>query len=137
MTFVGLSVFLELRIKSKQLIAKEKSDDESVLYQPCVTNARYNILNPNITKEKDGTPMDEKKASSNLLDESKLDVSLFRLGHTKARCLVSFACEPNRAHTPRLIRQKSARKKEILEAGAAFFIRETSRKFEYHRELFR
>ncbi|XP_046457851.1 myosin heavy chain, muscle-like isoform X10 [Daphnia pulex] len=44
---------------------------------------RYNILNPNITKEKDGTPMDEKKASSNLLDESKLDVSLFRLGHTK------------------------------------------------------
>ena len=48
---------------------------------------RYNILNPNITKEKDGSPMDEKKASGNLLDESKLDVSLFRLGHTKARVL--------------------------------------------------
>ncbi|XP_059351916.1 myosin heavy chain, muscle-like isoform X3 [Daphnia carinata] len=44
---------------------------------------RYNILNPNITKEKDGSAMDEKKASSNLLDCSKLDESLFRLGHTK------------------------------------------------------
>ena len=48
---------------------------------------RYHILNPNITKEKDVSPMDEKKASGNLLDESKLDVSLFRLGHTKARLL--------------------------------------------------
>nr|CAH0110978.1 unnamed protein product [Daphnia galeata] len=40
---------------------------------------RYNILNPNITKEKDGSPMDEKKASGNLLDESKLDV-FFKAG---------------------------------------------------------
>lgn len=40
-------------------------------------------------------------------------------------------------HTPRLIRRKSAtikeiRKRNCLEADAAF-IRETSRKFEYHR----
>lgn len=44
-----------------------------------ISPTRYNILDPNVTKGVD----DEKKASSNLLDSSKLDTELFRLGHTK------------------------------------------------------
>lgn len=96
LSYFGLGFF----VHSKQLPFHEKQKENKTLnlhmtLYPC---SRYNILNPNITKEKDGSPMDEKKASSNLLDESKLDVSLFRLGHTKARCCFHspatyFACE--------------------------------------------
>ena len=42
---------------------------------------RYNILEPNVTKNVE----DDKKASGNLLEVVKLDENLFRLGHTKAR----------------------------------------------------
>jgi len=44
-----------------------------------ISPTRYNILDPNCTKGVE----DDKKASSNLLDASKLDTELFRLGHTK------------------------------------------------------